>query len=212
MFQFISTTHSTQQFHFPIDMFYTKLYLLFGIILTIVSAHLDSKSKLPYFPIEISRVAASSTKTLNLFRTTAVLVGPVMLLFGELEDTASLVVWAGLVLLAWFDDASHIVLHMCGVAILGVGSLMSDKLNISTVAAAVIIYGARLVIKAGVLIGTGVVPINRGLVVNLTSKGLDIMFNGQTNLTNKQWVLIALMYKTAGVMQWIVFVLLSTLF
>ncbi len=193
-------------------MLYTKLYLLFTICVTVIAAHLDFESTLPYFPIEISRVAASSKRTLNLFRMLALTVGPVMLLLGEMKDMASCVVWLGLITLAWFDDVNHLLLHMLGVGILVIGSMLSHKFNAGTILSALLIYGIRLVIKATVLVTSGAVPITPRIVLDLTSKAFDAMFNGSANFTNEQWIEIKPVYMTSGILQWVVFFLLSFMF
>jgi hypothetical protein len=192
------------------------VHLITTILLVQFSAvWLDKASSLPYFPIEISRTAASSP----LARV--ILKAGFTSLIGTCLLTQSLtwprfVLWLGLMLVAWFPDTEHMSLHMSGVAILFVASCMTlwtgwSRQRGMLVVFAVFVYGMRIVFKWVVLWLTDPRLVqfqaSHGLVKGFALRNQEIMFGRESVPPDTE-----AFFKLSGVLQWICFVALSYLF
>jgi len=105
------------------------LHLLCTIVATIVTAPFYGNP--PYFPIEISRCAASGSIPLSIFR-----VGSFSLLativFSDKGSGApsSTLLWIGMVLIASFRDEDSLTLHLLGIAIVFWAASTSVPVNV----------------------------------------------------------------------------------
>lgn len=126
-------------------MLAVKLHLLASILVTQALALWDSK-RLPYFPIEISRTAASSllaTRSLQFGFTTLLVT---MLLSGA-ATWARVLMWAGLMVVAFVPDTLHKALHIGGVLIMFAGAAadLAWTGRVYYVFVGVVIYALRTV-------------------------------------------------------------------
>ena len=101
--------------------FYSKLHTVCVIVLIWICALFVDK-KVPYFPIEISRTAASGPAAHSVFIWGTLSVGPTLLfetykLGTQGVDMFRLVLgnpmllWPIVLCIAWFDDTRHFFLH-----------------------------------------------------------------------------------------------------
>ena len=204
-------------------MIYTKLCLLAVILATWAAAFRDRS--LPYFPIEISRTATGSLSRW-VFRL-GVLAGSAVM-HAEADSFDVYITWAGLLLLAWFDDLRHFELHMAGVAVmtLGVGIravLFSDTANtVPLFVCAAVIYALRVVIKvATVLVLELKKPLDSSTMVELLFNAHDcrtkcidhakrIMYYGESSADAPETT--RFIFSICGVLQWLVFFVFSLLY
>jgi hypothetical protein len=103
------------------------------LVLTVQGVALYS-GELPYFPIEVSRTAATTTLNRWLFPAGAVALVPVACLCDgatprQLERY--LPAWLGLVSLAWLDDTTYPVGHIVAVALMACGLLWAHNHNLA---------------------------------------------------------------------------------
>ncbi len=200
-------------------MFFTKLILLFGIL------YMFTRSNPPYFPIEISRCIASNKESTIIFLTT-VLTAATTSVFGDriTWNSSILLIFSGLIVLGAADDVSYWLLHMIGVGMVMIGILWNiSRYNFGNYrhilfGIAIVLYFTRLIIKAYALYQWETndfkkevfkFPINiLGYPEIMKKKAFDIMYTGKTNHPN---TLKAFAYG-GGVLQWIVFLLLSFCF
>lgn len=100
-----------------------------ALVLTVQGIALYS-GELPYFPIEVSRTAATTTLNRWLFPLGAAALVPVACLCDgatpkQLERYVP--AWLGLVSLAWFDDCNHLVGHIVAVGLMACGLLWAHN-------------------------------------------------------------------------------------
>lgn len=109
---------------------WTKRALL-GLIVTIQGIALYS-SELPYFPIEVSRTAATTTLNRYLFPSGVVAL-PAVARFVDGAPWAQLqhyvLAWAGLVCVAWYDDVQYPVAHVISVLVMVMGLVRARHQN-----------------------------------------------------------------------------------
>src|SRR5580700_7675823 len=96
------------------NMIAVKLHLLATIVITQVIALYDGQ--VPYFPIEISRTAASSTNAKNALAVGFGLL-IVTLFFTRSLNDITVAIWVGLMFVALIPDTLNWWLHMLGVFI-----------------------------------------------------------------------------------------------
>lgn len=94
--------------------------LLFTTVVVTMGTAVISGS-LPYFPIEISKCAASTTQSLWIFRIGSILSS--LVLWYEKGFWEHAVACIGFIILAWFDDTNHPNAHMAGVLVMLLGSI-----------------------------------------------------------------------------------------
>lgn len=208
----------------------TKLHLLVAIVATQAVALYNGK--LPYFPIEISRTAASSllaTRVLSGGFISAIIT----MYLSKALTWHTFIMWMGLCITAMVPDTRSIVGHMFGPVLVFVGALTHALNNphpletVSAVGMAMIIFVLRICLKVGVLLLFD--TSSRSTVTSLWSivghahvrntvknRALDIMFRGDeafiaaTNTINpaaKQ--AIVAVFKVCGVLQCVAFYALS---
>lgn len=217
-----------------------KEYIFGTVILTQLSAIIYNKvyqtGSLPYFPIEISRTAASNPFSYIILFGGAIL--SVVNLIQTLKPQSTLSMFgiilggAGLVCLAIFDDVNHWAMHMLGVLGLMIGSffaiffspanispqlkfiyltlilsLMFSRWIIKTLAVMAFEMGHEDIDSIPALIDFITNDSTRRFVLN---KSLDIMYHGENVCRNPG--LTIPMFKVAGILQWVVFYLLLEIF
>lgn len=178
----------------------------------------------PYYPIEISRTATGSVSWYVFAYGLTACSG---VLWWEIRDkliqqhVGIIITWIGLLLLAWVDDVTSWSVHMLGAALLGVGTTMHVLLyhqreHLVIVACALFLYAARLVLKTAVVMALELrIPLSAWsslatsseMRAKLITTSLSIMYDG--NVVNP---LTLGVFRTTGVMQWLVFALMSTLY
>lgn len=184
-----------------------KWHVLLTVLLTQALAYW--KGNLPYFPIEVSRTAASDPLALNAFR-----IGILTLIFTlqttEPYHTAKLFVWLALVCIAVFDDENYKMLHVVGLVMLGFGmawlAALRKPYGWPILLTAAVIYGIRLVFKFGVLYWF---EMDRLDFVGAGHLALAIMSKGQASCKHAPVVLP--IFQICGVLQWCCFYALSEL-
>lgn len=192
-----------------------------GLVLALQSVALWS-GELPYFPIEVSRTAATTAFNRWLFPFGVLWLVPVACVV----DGATLVqlrriapAWLGLLLLAWFDDSHHLLLHMAGVALMLLGvvyarnydfvwgvrrfSLWYLPVHNKYIIRGVALYAFRVLLKVvtvALLESEGWSPFAIGWRANEIMQGTSAALYPRVTLN---------VFRLCGVLQWAVFVLLS---
>lgn len=127
-----------------------KLYLI-AVVLTTVYF-----SSPPYFPIEISRCAASGAHhifSMGLFES--FLVYAATLKQGVPLSPLVILIWAALSIIGFFNDVDHWLIHMIGVTILVVAvalKIKEEKRSFGVFWFAFAVYFSRFIFKAQALL------------------------------------------------------------
>ena len=173
-------------------VFLFKGILLATICLTAGTAIIGGS--LPYFPIEVSLLAASSVRSAWVLRIGSLLSS--LVLFYEKGLWEHLVACFGFVLLAWFDDTHYYVMHMVGVVVMLLGAipLVPWRVQVS----AMILFVARILMKVTMVITKESLFQPRLLFDELR----NIMLFG----TSSEDTLMV--FRVTGALQWVVFYLL----
>lgn len=180
-----------------------KVHLLVTIIATQLVA-LFYDRKVPYFPIEISRTAASGQTSLLTFRVGVLSILLTLFWTGHLTLT-TFILWIGLSIVAVFDDVSHWGLHMMGVAVVfTVMAVRSIEHGSMPVIYAVIIYGVRFLLDAATLVTYEKCAFSPS---SFTALHKDIMYRGA--VACKRPDVVIPVYRIGGVLQWAAFYALS---
>ena len=193
-------------------MFFTKIVLLFGIL------YMFTQSNPPYFPIEISRCIASNKESTIIFLTTVLTAAITSVFIDRITWNPSiLLIFSGLIVLGAADDVSYWLLHMIGVGMVMIGIVWNNS-RYTLFGIAIVLYFTRIIIKCYALYQWEIheykkdvlrFPINiLGYPEIMKKKAFDIMYTGKTEHPN---TLKAFQYG-GGVLQWIVFLLLSFCF
>lgn len=195
---------------------------MFAIVLSLQSVALVS-GELPYFPIEVSRTAATTLFNRWLFPLGVLALVPVACL-DDGATRAQLVriapAWSGLLLLAWFDDTHHLFLHMVGVALMLAGVVYARNYELlhglrrfslwqlprhnAMLLRGVALYAWRILIKVvvvGLLESDSWSPFAIGWRANALMQGTSEALYPHVTLN---------VFRLCGVLQWGVFVLLSS--
>ncbi len=159
----------------------------------------------PYFPIEVSRCIASNERALHVWFA-GLFASTLAVLWEGLPSRALALLFCALALIGYFDDVTNWTMHMLGVALLGFVCLClaHTKGQWLAVALAGSLYGARIVLKYCAIVWYETQSLD---IARTTDVGFRIMYTGQC----KSWQTKAV-FQTCGIMQWAVFVILSTLF
>ena len=140
----------------------------------------------PYFPIEISRTV---TGPISSWAFPALLT-----ILAIVSGGANWIAWIGILLLAWIPDTSSHLIHMIGVAIMGISFLIVASLE--QIAVISLLYGMRLAMKAAAVYQYE--HEQHGLKA-LIAYGKKRMFDG--NFRDARTLLV---FQTTGVMQWVI--------
>ena len=199
-------------------MFYTKLHLFLTVVAVQVAALLVDRST-PYWPIEISRMAASGPVALLAFRTGALALGAPLAMDGAWSRPV-LLLWLAMVIIACVDDVTSWLVHMMGVALLGVSACWQTytlgRRATPILLAAAFVFAIRLVLKASTVwwneVGGHARPLSSLLDATtfhgIVSHSAALMFGTRT--FKSPWTRAA--FSVGGALQWVVFAILSLLY
>jgi hypothetical protein len=164
---------------------------LFLIAATWIGSYIDNN--VPYFPIEISRTAASGPYGYYGLCAGTLLLCPYVQ--GRSDGWIS---WIGLVILAIIDDKMSWTLHMTGVCIMFIGIML--KTDTSKMIAFMLfgmLFMFRLVLRN---VPVCLFEVDEITIGNIIAKNKEIMYTGRCNSE-----ITLLMFKLSGVLQWVVF-------
>jgi len=209
-------------------MQWVKLHCLIVICFTTLVSLLLDKS-VPFFPIEISRIASSGRYAQHVFKwgITSIFFSLVYEGQSQTDPYGSVwLVWLGTLVAAWISDKQHFILHSCGVLLI-ISSVFahvySIKEKLAVFLLALFIQGLGLAIKGYVVwfveFGNGNAYNPLAYVNALVSApqivqhGMDILFT--TEAVHEKLVhskLSVACFQVSGMMQWMALYLMSTLF
>lgn len=196
------------------------LAVKFHLFVTIIATQMAAlgSGKVPYFPIEVSRTAASSDRAAFIFQFgMSVLLGTLNLTQTLTKGTFTL--WIGLLVIAFVRDTDSWWGHMAGVGIVFCGALIhlaSEKqVPLLPLAWAIGIMGLRVVVRSLVLIAydphLGSVSLG-----TLKDRTHAIMFRGRWAFADQYSSVwdntIEPTLQICGVLQWVAFYCLSLMF
>ena len=189
-----------------------KIHLLVTIVVQTLVCLKDPVSTLPYFPIEISRIAASSRVGKFVFQVGVATLIFTLLLSSEFNGT-TLFLYFALMLIAYFDDVNNWGLHMLGVGLLflvGVYHLYNEGSSVlRPILVATLIYFTRLLVKMVVMCDCTqyhLFLIDSEFRSSIFRQALQIMYHGSSD------PVIITTFKLCGVLQWLSFYVFSTAF
>jgi hypothetical protein len=193
-----------------------------GLVVALQSVALWS-GEVPYFPIEVSRTAATTLLNRWLFPAGVLALVPVACL-ADGATTAQLrrfaPAWLGLLTLAWFDDSQYLLLHMAGVAAMLTGivyardhdyihglarfSVWSLPVRNAAILRGAALYGARVALK---VITVAALESSSWWPTAIGWRANEIM----QGTAEAHYPLVTLnVFRLCGVLQWVVFLLLSS--
>jgi len=180
---------------------YMSLHLLIGLGLVQLAA-LCFSSELPYYPIEMSRIAASGALPLTLFRLVVLSLGIGLHMNSHLVPYT---VWVSLIVIAVFDDVIFPFLHMVGVSMLGMSALWlvyQNKplysYNFIIVGLAACVFFLRIVAKAAAVYSLEYIH----NIQEIPGEAMAIMYTGYASRDT------IMVFRICGFLQWVVFAIL----
>lgn len=191
-------------------MILLHFYVGFIVFVTAMAAKVID-CNLPYFPIEISRMAASGPFALNIFRIGLSL--PLAILLFLLEEggycTPRWLAWVALQIIIWLDDVHYWGWHMVGVVLLGasaVWALYIEPAHLSIFLIAGVIWCIRLALK-GMSVWFLELNDNERRISHVFDRSLDIMYGIGYGMNPDPATVVC--FQIAGALQWVVFILLG---
>ena len=198
-------------------MFWLKLHIA-AIVASVFDAALRVDRSVPYWPIEISRMAASGPAALWRFRVGMSLL-PLTALLARTGANNILLgfAWLGLMAVVWFDDKRHWSEHMAGLYVMTAAlfALGATKLGVGSipVLGAVVfmsLFAKALKVAAIVFLESDdytqfLTPSAIGTLHTLAQRimlGEDVARHALTRAA----------FRAGGVIQWLGFVALASLF
>lgn len=162
---------------------------------------------IPYFPIEISRSAASPYANI-VFKIGVLSLFPTLVY----EKMYHLIgVWIGVLIAAFFDDVNYWTLHTFGVAMIFFSPI--PFLNLSHVTfrerllmlmVGFVIFVVKISFK---FLAIWIIELNGELnVTKIFYTGLQVMYNGSKNPG------VVVIFQMTGVLQWLSFYIVSKIF
>lgn len=194
-----------------------KLHLLVTVVASQAVALYDGA--VPYFPIEISRTAASSANA-NRALATGFATLLVTLLYTKTLDVVTFTMWVGLMVVALVPDTLNWTVHMLGVVIVFVAALAHvyrhrDAALLPPVICSAVCYGIRIILKAAVMLWADP-KVRAATALSFSSlfsvlfeRSRDVMLRGPMATDAKTWAMIGPTFKVCGVLQWVSFYALS---
>lgn len=191
-----------------------KAQLLTTVIATQVSAL--TYGVVPYFPIEVSRTAASGRIPLGVFRC-GILSMIITLLVSHTLDWQTFAIWLSLSLICCADDVNHWFLHMAGVfsliLVAAYGIYEGGEAALVPFVVAVSLYALRLLVKFLVITFYEIWEERsfsmRFLRANI-ERHMNIMYRGAKACRRPDIVIPV--FKVSGVLQWALLYSLSRCF
>lgn len=166
-------------------------YVALLMFYVIGKAWFDNKSNIPYFPIEFSRILASSESAYWSF-----LVGLLVIFFTSLDYTSPWQVCAWLIVMGSQFWLLHMLLVGCLLALV-LAKAMGSTNQIYLLCMAMCLYAARLVFKVGALYFLEGVALS-----DCTEAALQIMFGSRSVARLHSGTVVA--FQLGGLLQWIV--------
>ena len=203
-------------------MYWLKWHLALTVA-SVFDAALRVDRRLPYWPIEISSMAASGPVALWRFRWGVTLL-PLTALLGGAEPFSTpaqyamlALAYAGLACVVWFDDVRHWAAHMAGLYVMGAAlfALGATVLGRDAWPRLALVVATSLLAKAlkvAAVVGESAGKWGQFCVPNVASAlhahtqrimlGLEVPAHART--------LVA--FRAGGVLQWVGFCVLASLF
>jgi hypothetical protein len=211
-------------------MQWVKLHCLLVLLLTTFISLLIDKS-LPFFPIEISRIASSGKYAQQVFKwgiTSIVFSLMYEVMFASENATSQpcgWLVWFGVMIAAWFPDKHYFIIHSSGVLLIVLAVLVhvvrKSQESMAVFLLALFIQGLGLAIKGYVVwfieFGNGKAYNPLAYVDALISApqivqhGMELLFAAeQERMVHAK--LSVPCFQVSGVMQWLALYLMSSVF
>ena len=217
-------------------MQWVKIHCLIVLLATtLVSLFIDAS--LPFFPIEISRIASSGKHAQRVFQwgiasIAFTLIYTMSFLYNEQTNQPPgwlvCLVWLGTMIAAWFPDKQYFAIHTFGVLLI-VASVFAhsytSQARLSIFLLALFIQGLGIAIKGYVIwfveFGNGEPynPLSYAHAViaapQIVQRGMEIMFTTTTEHVEEIMVhgsMSLACFQVGGVMQWMALYLMSCLF
>ena len=214
--------------------FVSKCHMIAVIICTWCCA-LFVDRKVPYFPIEISRTVAAGPLAHSVFTwgTISIIVSLLYDSFSvrgnmyELVFGNPIVLWPIIVSIAWFDDARHFNLHCLGVIImlimiaLHVFFSKEAQFKVPVYVSALCLAGVGALMKGGAIIYMEMkeplydwrVPLRiasnvDGKLETAVNSTFDLMYKGHAS----EFFHMLPLFQVTGMLQWLAFYLLASLY
>lgn len=197
-------------------MFAGRIHML-ATVLGVMASALFVDKKVPYFPIEVSRMAASGPVALLVFRIGCCSLLITTSVFDGTPSPTILLLCISLAVIAVVDDVTSWIVHMMGV----LGLFVSACIQVHS--KPVLLYTCLL--PAGLIYITRVIL--KGLAVHFLERkqtmatlfdsdvmrgnviyAADIMFGKRKAIYTET----ALLFSLGGFLQWVVFLFLAPLF
>jgi hypothetical protein len=179
------------------NLIWFKLYLIVIVLVTVYF------SNPPYFPIEISRCAASTPFANDIFSMGLIQSFLIYAITAQKPGVpihiSFFCIWLSLSIIGLFNDVDYWIMHMFGVTALVLSILWKihqEQRTYSLLLSAVALYMTRFIIKAHALLFLEQVPFK-----NLAKANFDIMFGNTVVTVMNPRTLVA--FQFAGVFQWI---------
>jgi hypothetical protein len=197
-------------------MFAVKCHVALTIAATVASSLVWGRT--PYFPIEISRTAASGAVPLFIFRTgTALLLGTIWAT--GLLNVFTFCMWSGLMIVAFVRDIDHVDLHNSGTLVIFVGVLgvvITTGKGLAPLLVALAVSAAAKVIQIGVIViaelgfpSPWYTFFSPTFASAVRQKALGILFHGAKSVCKHNPDAVEAVFKVAGLTQWLGFYSLS---
>lgn len=198
-----------------------KWHLATTILVTQAVALYDGR--LPYFPIEVSQTAASSSSSLGAF-TTGIASLLVTLIYTESLTDVTLALWVGLMVVALVPGTLSWSVHMLGVAIVFLAAgvhvyraMAKEPSKWIPLAWAILLFSLRVVIRSMVIWSIHPPsPTWYSSLEMLVQRTRAVMELGplafEPSLRARLWPWIGPTLKLCGVLQWVAFFALSLVF
>jgi len=213
-------------------MFFLSKVHVVAVIVATWGCALFGGQGLPYFPIEISRAAASNPKAHAVF-TWGILSLLPTLLYESYVDAGQrilgnpLLLWPAVLTLAYFDDQRHMALHVVAVCVL-ILLVLSFVLysedthhRLPVFLCALAVFGLSATMKGFVVVYIEMqqslfdwsvpwqVLTNRNGRMTLAIRHVfEIMYDAHA----KEWHHVLPIFQVTGVLQWLGFYLLSSIY
>lgn len=190
-----------------------KFFLGMTVSLTIFTSLIAGNP--PYFPIEISRTAATGALSGAILQVGSVALGPILLVSNML-NLITITLWFGLMLLTFMDDVRHHRLHTVGVIMVAISGLLqvyhTKKWQPFVIFCAIYALRGLLKLSAVVLEAGWSGPVYLpSTYFRVAEKGDEIMKKGAVACKYYPFLVITV-FKITGVMQWLAFYCLSRCF
>ncbi len=183
------------------------LYVFLVIVATAAAALLYGN--VPYFPIEISRLAASGHWASHIFKWGLAVIPILFFVFPiSSGDPVLVFIFLNLQLVTFWNDVDHWFIHMLGVVGMGISATVHVLLTWTPEKAfilliAIVIWMVRLILKATMVV-LYEAP-EKYTPYSVGKRSVSIMYTGKCNNPYTLQV-----FKLCGVLQWIVFALIMT--